>query len=633
LKNCIGIIITCFFFICCPNLYSLNQKSEYSVGKEKVDALLSQAVFQKLWEQSYWLKLLFYQQADKQIKNSIVKDQAFFISPDGQSDPKVELIASIKSFFLPPNADENEHPQCKFKARFNWLKTKLPFDKTQLPRVNCDKYHEWMTEIDSYSLTLIFPNYSFNALESSFGHLFLRVDSDARKENYILNYTINYAALLTPDDKAGKLTYFFKGIFGGFTGYYTVIPYYLKIKEYGGLENRDIWEYELNFTKEETSRLLNHIWELQNIGFDYYFFKENCSYQILKLLEIARPGLSINSDFFLWSIPSDSLKTVKKSDLIKNRKYRASPKSRIYQHLALLDGQAEDIFYKVLDNPKTLDSNIWYSLDKRQKAIVLESYIEYLGLGRLNLNLKRQLPYLKKRAALDYKSEYTDLDQLSTPPDEGSDSSAIRMSYGKHDILDSYSELSIQASYHSFMDNDNGFFPDSEIELLKLRIRNYKDQESTLEELTIISMFSLLPYDSISQPISKKMKIGIERYPEQDCLNCMMGYFRYGYGITTKWGNMLFYFLPELAINHGSKFQDNYQAGIGIDTGIAYSFDYNTKIHLNLNQDAYHWGEKKETRKVLFQFRQNFSTNSDMHINLIQMNEIKDYGIGFSYFF
>ena len=51
-----------------------------------------------------------------------------------------------------------------------------------------------------------------------------------------------------------------------------MLPYYEKIKEYSNLENRDIWEYSLEFTPDEVERMLLHLWELKDIYTDYYFF-------------------------------------------------------------------------------------------------------------------------------------------------------------------------------------------------------------------------------------------------------------------------------------------------------------------------------------------------------------------------
>ena len=50
---------------------------------------------------------------------------------------------------------------------------------------------------------------------------------------------------------------------------------------------RDAWQVE------ETARMVEHVWELRQVRFDYYFFDENCSFRLLELLEVARPSLRL----------------------------------------------------------------------------------------------------------------------------------------------------------------------------------------------------------------------------------------------------------------------------------------------------------------------------------------------------
>ena len=139
-----------------------------------------------------------------------------------------------------------------------------------------------------------------------FGHTFLRVDpKDQTEQTRILAYTINYAAEVPPNP---GIEYAYKGIFGGYKGFFSTIPYYLKVKEYRDIENRDIWEYRLNFSPKQIDRLLMHAWELGNAYFDYFFFKENCAYHILSLLEVADPSLRLTERFHFWTIPADTIR-------------------------------------------------------------------------------------------------------------------------------------------------------------------------------------------------------------------------------------------------------------------------------------------------------------------------------------
>lgn len=89
-----------------------------------------------------------------------------------------------------------------------------------------------------------------------------------------------------------------------------------KLSEYHRLENCDLWEHRLNLTPQETERMAEHVWELQQIRFDYFFFDENCSFRLLELLEIARPGIELTRHLPLPAIPTDTVRAVKDAGLL-----------------------------------------------------------------------------------------------------------------------------------------------------------------------------------------------------------------------------------------------------------------------------------------------------------------------------
>ena len=78
-----------------------------------------------------------------------------------------------------------------------------------------------------------------------------------------------------------------KGLTGLYPGTLSSSPYYAKVREYSDMESRDVWEYRLNLTPDETRQLLRHAWEIGATRFDYWFFDENCS--------TLRPGLATSS--------------------------------------------------------------------------------------------------------------------------------------------------------------------------------------------------------------------------------------------------------------------------------------------------------------------------------------------------
>ncbi len=269
--------------------------------------LLQRAHHAQLANEREWHLLLHYRANLFGGYTSEQDDPGFFLSPDGKTDPQAELDATLRQFFSAELIGRSKQPaQCAFVARYAWLQERLGFDPAQLPPMPCERFERWIEEFHARSITLVFPSAFMNNPASMFGHTLLRVDQEGQTPHTrILAYTINFAADVPKDE---GLAYPIRGIFGGYSGYFSTIPYYLKVQEYRDIENRDIWEYRLNFDGPQIRRLLMHAWELGNASFDYFFFKENCSYHLLSLLEFADPSLRLTEKFRFWTIPADTVR-------------------------------------------------------------------------------------------------------------------------------------------------------------------------------------------------------------------------------------------------------------------------------------------------------------------------------------
>ena len=68
-----------------------------------------------------WEVLLHYKPDGAGVK-SLVSDTRFFHAPDGSGDPESELFATLASFFTGTVKEDEEHPQCRFVARYTWLR-------------------------------------------------------------------------------------------------------------------------------------------------------------------------------------------------------------------------------------------------------------------------------------------------------------------------------------------------------------------------------------------------------------------------------------------------------------------------------------------------------------------------------
>ena len=94
------------------------------------------------------------------------------------------------------------------------------------------------------------------------------------------------------------------------------------------MEERDIWEYRLKLNPEEVHMMALHALELRDIPSDYYFLDENCSLNILFLIEAARPSLHLVEHYWdnatFWVIPSDTVGYLWSIGVLQKPEYRPS---------------------------------------------------------------------------------------------------------------------------------------------------------------------------------------------------------------------------------------------------------------------------------------------------------------------
>lgn len=132
---------------------------------------------------------------------------------------------------------------------------------------------------------------------------------------------------------SGGPLYAILGLAGGFHGYYGFEAYYEKIKQYSDMDMRDMWEYRLNLTDDEKDRLLRHVFDLAGIYSKYFFTGENCSYNLLFLIEAARPETKV-TERIGGVEPVETVKLIYESGLADKIEYgrRFIQKSKAKKH-------------------------------------------------------------------------------------------------------------------------------------------------------------------------------------------------------------------------------------------------------------------------------------------------------------
>ncbi len=582
--------------------------------------LLEKAEQKQLYRERYWDVLLHYKKTLSGIK-SLIDDPRFFLSPDGKKDPKAELEATIKGF-VEEETGGVEHPQCRFIARYFWLKKELMIDEAKLPHVECRAFKEALNLINPKSAVLIFPTAHMNDPASMFGHTLIRIDSAYRSK--LLSYAVNYSA--NTEGASNTFTYALKGVFGFYKGFYSILPYYEKVNEYNNIDQRDMWEYGLNFSEEEVLRMVMHIWELKDIYSYYYFFDENCSYNLLFLFEAARPSVNLTDKFGFWVIPIDTVRAVEKSGLVETTTYRPSMATKIRHIASLLDRGSKDTALKVANREMDPENIPVEDKGKKVKILDLDAEMIQYQFAKKKLTkdeyLKQFLAVLNARTVLG-KADDESYNITDPPkPEEGHRSARLSVGLGLknnsilHDTV--FQEIKLRPAYHDLLDNDKGYVEGSQIVFADIAVRYYfEDNKFKLQSLDLIDIVSLYPMDEFFKSFSWKISTGFDQELLAHGKEHLIYRVNPGGGIALKNKILgLCYLLFEGDLNVSDKFVHYYAFGVGPSAGVIKTVNEFWKASLSGKALFYELGDKHQSYKVTL--AQNFvlSANNSLQIHL-----------------
>ena len=593
--------------------------------------LKEKAQEKRLWEQRRWQVLMHYKpNAFGSGVKSLVDSESFFLAPDGKTDPRSELEATLAGFFAHQvKNDNNHHPQCAFIARYHWLNQELSFDPKRLQRHPCSRFHNWMSALSPHQVTLIFPVAFLNNPASMFGHTLLRIDAPTQNEHTrLLAYALSFAAH-TQDERG--LTYAVKGLFGGYPGRFSIVPYYLRVKEYGDIENRDIWEYRLNLTPSEVRQMLMHVWELKSAHFDYFFLDENCSYHLLSLLEVARPSLHLTDRYKWWMIPADTIRTVTEvPDILNGVTFRPARRTVIKERTQDMDSSLQKIGKGVGQGEIPVDSETLRMLPPLDQARALELAMDYEAYQRVSEKGKHKeddfstMPMLVARSRLDVPSQTPDIN-ASDVPDQGHKSRRIGIGYGYEDSLHFF-QLDIRPAYHDLLDPQGGFIRGAQLEFLDAAIR-YRPGKGrvNLERLNFVNIVSVPPRDRFIRPFSWKANVGLARRNFSGDDRPLTGHMNAGVGVSYDLPlKALAYAFAEGAAVVSDRFDEKVALGAGPSLGILFDASLRCRIGLTARALAFTLGSSRTTHGVSLTQRWEITPQSALRLELSQKREFGD---------
>jgi hypothetical protein len=522
---------------------------------------------QQLANDRFWISLGHYETAKLDGWRSYVSDKKFFLAPDGNEHPDHELAATVQALYAPASLGE-QHAQCVYPARTRWLKAQLNLG--DLPTPACAEYKKWFKDVSPHSAVMIFPAAYLNSPSSMFGHTLLRIDqADVQADKTsLLSYAINFGAYIEGSDNS--ILYAWKGLMGGYPGLFALVPYQEKLSEYRSLENRDLWEYRLNLSQEETARMVEHVWELKQIQFDYFFFDENCSYRLLELLQVARPSLRLTEQFPLTAIPTDTVKAVKEAGLVESIEYRPSRERELLSRAEPLSGEEQQWVLNVSADQQQLQDPAFKALPRDRQALIIDAAYRlerYRANGQERDPQRAQRSFELLRAINKNPAPELDIPQPGLPED-GHESRTWQAGLGTRGDR-AFGEYGLRMAYHDLNDNAESFPLGAQIEILQMKLRQYEGNHWQFQQLDLATIRSLTPRNELLQPLSWQVTGGLERVPGKHDDETLVSHVNGGGGGTWALGDdVLGFALGTVRVEHNNDFAEFVSPAGGFNTGV-----------------------------------------------------------------
>ena len=537
-----------------------------------------------LHEREYWHKLLHFKNAESQID-----DARFFLSTNGKKSPKDELKATLDALKNSDHRDING-TQCKYPARTRWLKENLPNQEIE----ECKYLPQHLKKFDFKTLYLVYTSSFMNSPASMVGHTFLRFDKDEKTP--LLSYALNYSAHI--ESNTSMLSYAYNGIFGGFKGRYMVIPYYEMVKLYSDMEHRDMWEYKLNLTPQEIERVVLHMFEMKNFYSNYLFFNENCSYNLLWFIELARDDLKLVERFNFITAPLDTIKELEQQGLIKTSIFRASKTTKIRN------------IYSKIEEKKIAKSFLKEPNIGMIKALPLQEQIDIISFYFLKTNKPIRTDILSYRSQLGIHKE-----ESITPTTNPINSNLATKAFISY--KNSQPEFGFRVAYHDIYDIDHDFNEGSYISFLDI-----KATPKRLESLGLISIDSLVKQDELYTPYSWGIKFGFDREIE-DSLRA---------NLQIKGGKSFDIFTALLFIEPtlGVRYLNHTEFSLGYSMGLLKSFK-DFKLGL-LSTQSYFLDRDNFSKQEAF-LTYSFKENMALNVSILELEERKNIYLKLFFYF
>ncbi len=539
-------------------------------------------------------------------QKSEVTYSGYFLSENGKNNLKEELKADISALFVP--AQDNQSIRCKFPARSQWLMQKVGIQENELPQVKCTEFENWIGQIKPHKATLIYATDFMGNPSSMFGHTLLRLDPKDQQQLNLVSYAVNYAATVAGND---NWSYAWKGLTGQYPGEYSLMPYYRKVKEYGDFESRDLWEYELNLSPEETRFLVSHIWEMQHVSFPYYFVSDNCAYRLLGLVDLVKPESNLQEKFTYASIPMETIKSMQQQGLTKAPVYRPALETQLLAQAHQHGASLAKVAHQIAMLPIQQSSQILKSFTEQDQAKILEMAYDDLYLQFIGRKVEESIaqPQLRQllalRSQIDLDKQRQEPKRPTKEPTQGHNARNLSLKAGEVQG-DKFIELGHRQAYHDLIDPQGGYRAGTQLLFLNGNTQ-WRDDHLKLERLDLLEVNSYNPIQPFKTPLSWGFNLGWRQEAIHDgsfsedkqhgvaSFNAQVGYSLADYG-----RKHICYGQVQTYVQTGSNLDKGWRVGMGPTLGCMNQwferFNSVVQIELPYWEDQNQWNLRVNTQ-------------------------------------
>jgi len=498
----------------------------YSEDNNEVttNRIIKTAIEKNLHKYYIWKSLL-------QVTNNKIniKDPSFILSGDNFSLEN-ELVKTIQSFFDVPN-DSFKHPICRFPARFFWIKSELGLNDGIFPDVRCPELEEYLQRAPAEKIYLVFVSENVSQPSSMMGHVFLKLSG----YDYYSSHIEHAVSFYTIIDTINIPLLIFKSTITGMNGFFSLLPYSEQAKKYLEVEDRNVWEYELDLSEESKMLMYYHIWELKDLQMRYLFTGYNCATVIYNILSLSSENFSKNNNQ-LWITPKDVVKETYQNNLIVGTKLIPSDKWNIRMLSEALDNNSIDYIYNLFNKKKfehlELSEDITKSLYQLE---LITSYSNYLykhrEIDKKELNTITNEISKATEEKIPQIPYYIDLSQYKSPLKTSDDSQlglGYKMKKGRNNV-----KLYFLPASNSLSDDNREYFNENFLKLGELSLL-INEKSIKLESFQLYAMKSLIPWNKFVKGMSGEFRLGLEEHYDKKLKNHVSVNVSGGIGLTKK---------------------------------------------------------------------------------------------------